>query len=65
MIYEKSLKGSPRLNISELEDTSHSMRKDVTGLLASMKEVAWRIDDAENRARRNNHRFTGFPEDAE
>lgn len=48
--------------ISELEDTTQVTRKDVAGLVSSVAEVAWRVDDAENRARRNNLRFVGFPE---
>ena len=51
--------------ISELEDTVSTLRKEASTAHALVKEVAWRVEDAENRARRNNLRFVGFPEGQE
>ena len=51
--------------ITELEDTVNTLEKDAGSTREILKEVAWRIDDAENRARRNNLRFVGFLEGAE
>ena len=51
--------------ISSLEDALTTMRQETTRDQNRLREVAWRVDDNENRARRNNLRFVGFPEGAE
>lgn len=51
--------------ISEVEDVSHTLRKEVTSLTTSLKDIAWKEDDAETRVRRNNLHFIGFLEGIE
>ena len=48
--------------ISDLVDTVTTLQKEATRDQAKLRKAAWRMDDAENRACRNNLRFVGFPE---
>ncbi|KAJ1153445.1 hypothetical protein NDU88_006204 [Pleurodeles waltl] len=48
--------------ISEMEDTVRDIRKAVSKTKVINKDVMWRLEDAENRAQRNNLRFVGFAE---
>lgn len=51
--------------LGETEDSVHELQKDMKELQSSHKDLLWRVDDAENRARRNNLRFVGFKEGIE
>ena len=42
-----------------------TLKREASRDQARLGEVAWRVNDTENRARRNNLRFVGFPEGAE
>lgn len=57
--------GDAEERISTLEDTVHPMSVTIRDTTSEMAALRAKIDDLENRSRRNNLRFVGFPERAE
>lgn len=51
--------------ISEVEDDVSQLKRRMAHMESVQKTLALKVEDAEGRARRNNLRFVGFPEDCE